>query len=153
MHFHRKLEQIIQSLRLRLRLRHILTPHIHPVPPDQHSARLRPLLNCLLQRLPQILFVRCIVDDGNPHGIEVAQVTDFAAAFCDLGTTGAATGDAFDLLDLVDAEDRVGLGVCRIGLKSGFADQSHEDGPLGVSVDAAAGVAMCECCQKERGAG
>lgn len=62
-HLHRQLKQIIQTLRLRLGLHHILSPHIHAMPSDQHRARLGPLLDRPIQRVPQILLVRGILDD------------------------------------------------------------------------------------------
>ncbi|CAH0049631.1 unnamed protein product [Clonostachys solani] len=57
-----------------------------------------------------------------------------------------ALAEALDLLNVVDLEDPVVAGAL------GFKEQSDEDGPLGVGVDAAAGAAAGEGGEEERGA-
>lgn len=150
MHLNRQPKQVIQTLRLRLCLRNILPPHIHPMPSDQHRTRLRPLDNRLFQRIPQILLVRRIVNNRDPHRIEEAQITQFTTPLGDFGRAVAASGDAFDLLDLGYAED--GGGGVR-GLLGGAAEEGHEDGPLRVRVDTAARAAVLVHGEEERGAG
>ena len=63
MHLHRQLKQIIQTLTLRLRLRDILAPHVDTMSPHQHRARFGKLFDRSFQRLPQIFFVRRILND------------------------------------------------------------------------------------------
>lgn len=105
------------------------------MPPNQDSIRVRVLLHSLLQTLPQILLVRRVLDNGYPQAIVVAQVALLAAAL----------GDALDLLDLLDLEACVFAEVA-------LHEESDEDRPLRVRVDAAAGAAL-EGGHEERGAG
>ena len=95
------------------------------MPPNQDSIRVRVLLHSLLQALPQILLVRRVLDDGYPQAIVVAQVALLAAAL----------GDALDLLDLLDLE------AC-IFAEVALHEECHEDRPLRVRVNAAAGAAL-----------
>jgi hypothetical protein len=59
----------------------------------------------------------------------------------------SATGDAFDLLDLRDGEDVGVAGILEL------ADECDENGPLAVSMDAAAGAALGEGREEEGCAG
>lgn len=108
MHPNRQLEQIIQRLTLRLRLRNILAPDIDAVSTDKNCARLWPLLNGFLERVFQILFVGGVLDDRNLERVVEAKVADLSASFGDFVAAGPATGDTLDLLDLVDGEDVFG---------------------------------------------
>jgi hypothetical protein len=143
-HLHSQLEQIVQTLRLRLRLRHILAPNVDTMPLDQHRARLGPLPNRRLQTVLQVLLVRCVFDNRNLHRVEVAQVAELSSALGDFHAPRSAAGDSLDLLDLVHRE-HVLVGT----LLAGFAEQSNEHRPLRVCVDAAPGVARGEGCQEE----
>jgi hypothetical protein len=105
------------------------------MPLDQNRIAIRVLLHRRLQTLPQILFVRRVLDNRYPQAIIVAQIALLAATF----------GDAFDLLNLFDFE-------ARVQAKVALDDESHEDSPLRVGVDAAAGAAL-EGGEEERGAG
>jgi len=57
---------------------------------------------------------------------------------------GETLAEALDLLDVVDLED---LAAARVGV--GLEEESDKDGPLGVSVDAASGVALREGGEEE----
>lgn len=147
MHLNSQLEQVVQTLRLRLRLRHILAPDVHAMPLDQHRASLRPLPNRRFQAVLQILLVRRVLDDRDLHRVEEAQVSQLPAALGDFHAARPAARDAFDLLDLVHREHiLVGALLARL------AQQRHEHRPLRVCVDAAAGVARRESREEERGA-
>jgi hypothetical protein len=146
-HLHSQLEQIVQTLRLRLRLRHILAPNVNTVPLDQHRASLRPLPNRRLQTVLQILLVRSVLNNRDLHRVEVAQVPQFPPALGDFHAARSAAGDSLDLLDLVHRE-HVLVGA----LLAGFAEEGNENRPLRVCVDAAAGVARGEGCEEEGGA-
>lgn len=135
LHLHRKLQYIINTLTLRLRLMHIIPPHIDPMPPHKHRIRIGILLHRRLQTLRKILLVRRILDNRYPQPVKVAQVADFISPL----------GYTFDLLDLLDFETGGGPGVA-------LDEEGDEDGPLGVRVDAAAGAAL-EGCVEEGGAG
>lgn len=65
---HRNLKQIIQTLRLRLGLLPTSTPNINPMPPHQNSPRLGKLLHRTRHPVRQILFVACVLDDGDFEG-------------------------------------------------------------------------------------
>lgn len=112
----------------------VVTPDVDTVPSDQHSISIGILLHRLLKILSQVLLMGSVLDDRNPESVVVSQVTL-------LSHTAA---EALDLLDIVDLEDLVFARA--LGLK----EESDEDGPLGVSVDAAAGVAAGECGEEER---
>jgi hypothetical protein len=103
-HLHSQLEQVVQTLRLRLRLRHILAPNVHAMPLDQHRASLRELLNRRLQTILQVLLVRRVLDNRDLHRVEVAQVSKLPSALGDFHAPRSAAGDALDLLDLVHRE-------------------------------------------------
>ena len=146
-HLNSQLEQIVQTLRLRLRLRHVLAPNVHAVPLDQHRARLRPLPDRSLQTILQVLLVRGVLDNRDLHRVEVAQVAQFPSALGDFHAPCSAAGDALDLLDLVHRED-----VLVGALLASLTQQSDEHRPLRVCVNAAAGVARRESRKEERGA-
>jgi hypothetical protein len=146
-HLHSQLEQVVQTLRLRLRLSHILAPNVNTMPLDQHRARLRPLPNRRLQTILQIFLVRSVLNNRNLHRVEVAQVAELSSALGDFHAARSAAGDALDLLDLVHRK-HVLVGA----LLPGFAEEGDEHRPLRVCVDTAAGVAGGEGCEEERGA-
>ena len=146
-HLNSQLEQIVQTLRLRLRLRHVLAPNVHAVPLDQHRARLRPLPDRSLQTILQVLLVRGVLDNRDLHRVEVAQISQFPPALGDFHAARSAAGDSLDLLDLVHRE-HVLVGA----LLAGFTEEGDENRPLRVCVDAAAGVARGEGCEEEGGA-
>ena len=142
-HFNRQLKQIIQTLRLRLRLRHILTPNVDTMPLDQNRTSLRPLLNRRLQTVFEIFLMRSVLNNRNLHRVKVSQVAQLPAALGDFHASGAASRDSLDLLDLVHGED-----VLVGALLAGLAQQRDQHRPLGVRVNAAAGVARGESCKE-----
>lgn len=84
MHLDRQLKQIIQTLALRLRLRHVFAPNVDAVPPHKHGASLWPFFDCLSQRISKVFFVSSILNDRYLQSIIVAQVSNFATAFSNL---------------------------------------------------------------------
>jgi hypothetical protein len=140
MHFNRQLEQIIQTLRLRLRLRDILTPNVNTMPLNQYRTSLRPLLDSRLQTLFQILLVRSVLNNRDLHRVKVSQISQLPSAFCDFHASSSSARDSLDLLDLVHGEDVF------VSLLSALAQKSDEHRPLRVRVNAAAGVARGESC-------
>lgn len=107
----------------------------HSVPPHQHRISIRPLLNRLLQTLPQILLFGRVFDNRYPQSLEIPQVPR---------PLRITSRDPFDLFDAFDLED-VRAFV--------FAQQGYEDRVDGVGVDAAAGVSQRVGGHEERGAG
>jgi len=63
LHLHRQLQNIIDTLALRLRLMYVIAPHVNAVSLDQNRVRVGVSLHRLLQALPQILFMRGVFDD------------------------------------------------------------------------------------------
>jgi hypothetical protein len=140
MHLNRQLEQIIQTLRLRLRLRNILPPNVNTMPLNQHRTSLRPLLDSRLKTLFQILLVRSILNDRDLHRVKVSQIAQLPSALGDFHASSSSARDSLDLLDLVHGEDVF------VSLLSALAQKSDEHRPLRVRVNAAAGVARGESC-------
>ena len=136
-HLDGQLEQVIQTLAHGFRLVDVLAPHIDAMPPHQHGKGIRELLHGLLHELGQILLVRRVLDDGDAQRIMVAQVPLLAEA----------AAEALDLLDVVDLKD-----AARRGAGCSLKEERDEDGPLRMSVNAAAGVAAGESSEEERGA-
>lgn len=94
---------------LSLRLCNILAPHIAVVSqhsastpsflfradsqsmsPDQHGMRVRPRLDSILKRIPQILLVGRVLNDRNLQSIKVPQISH---------SIPIARGDPLDLLE------------------------------------------------------
>lgn len=103
------------------------------MPPDEHGIRIRIPVHSLLQVLGQVLLMRGVLNDRNPQCVMVAQVA----------LLGGAPGKALDLLDVVDLKDLVKARAL------GLEEQSDEDSPLRVRMDATAGVATREGGQEE----
>lgn len=136
-------EWVDSPLALRLGLVHIISPHIHAMPPDEHGVRIRVAVHRLLQELGQVLLVRRVLDDRYPQRVVVSQVA--------LLTEPAP--EALDLLDVVDLEDAVALfraGHAVASRRRGLEEQRHKDGPVRVRVDAAAGAALGKGGEEER---
>jgi hypothetical protein len=103
--------------------------------PNQDGVRIGILLHSRLQALPQILFVRRVIDDGYPQTVVVAEVALLSSAF----------RYAFDLLNFFNLEACVAAEIA-------LDEEGHEDGPLRVRVNAAASAAF-EGGEEERRAG
>ena len=114
MHLNSKLQDVINALALRLRLVHVVSPHVsafcqhtiagiqpcqhsHPMSPNKNRIRIRVFLHRLLQTLPQILLMRRILNDRYAQPIIVSQIARFATAL----------RYALDLLNLLDFKTRV----------------------------------------------
>lgn len=138
MHLNGKLENIIQALGLRLSLRDTLAPNIKSMSPHKHRISVRPVLDSLFKRIPQILFVSRIFDDRDPEFVVVAQVACFFFA--------VASGDTLDLFDLLDFKD---IFVEGGGL---LAEEGYKDCGLRVGMDATLSIAHSVGCHEEWGA-
>mgnify|MGYP005989103839 CR=1 FL=1 len=74
-----------------------------------------------------------VLDNGDSQRIVISQVARL----------GHALAKTLDLLNVVNLKDLVFAGTL------GFEEQRDQHGPLGVGVDAAAGVAACESGEEE----
>ena len=121
------------------------------MPPNQHSVGIEVLLHSLLQTRGEILFavicqhpcmqlldrpvksdiLRGVLDDRDPQSVKVTQITYFTPSL----------GYAFDLLNLLDFKTCIFAEVT-------LNEKCDQDGPLRVSVYAAAS-ASCEGCEEE----
>lgn len=109
------------------------TSNLHSVSPHQHSVCIWVGVHRLLQAFGEILLERGVVNDGNPQRV-VVPVIPFAFSL----------GDAFDLLDIADLKVTL---LAELALDQ----QRHQDCPLGVGVNTAAG-ALVKGGKEERGA-
>lgn len=64
LHLHRQLQNIIDTLALRLRLVYVITPHINAMSLHKNRIRIGVFLHRLFQALPQVFFVGSVLDDG-----------------------------------------------------------------------------------------
>jgi hypothetical protein len=90
LHFDRQLKNIVDTLALRLRLVHVispnisasrqqsiphqstLTPNLHSMPLDQYRITVWIFLHGRLKTLPQVLLMRRVLDDRYPQAVIVA---------------------------------------------------------------------------------
>lgn len=124
----------ISPLALSLGLVHVVSPDVDTVTSDQDGVGIRILLHGLLEILGQVLLMRGILNDGDPQRVVIAQVP----------LLGHAPPEALDLLNVVDLKHLV------LARPLSLEEQRHEDCPLGVRVDAAAGVAAGKGREEER---
>ena len=94
----------------------------------------------------EILFPRRVLNNRYPKRVVEAQITNLASSLSDFLATGSSTGDAFDLFDLVDCKDIVASGV----LRTCFANQRDENGPLAMCMNATSSTPFCKCGEEER---
>ena len=120
-------------LALRLGLVDVVPPDIYAMSPNQHGIGIRILFHSLLKILGQILLMRGVLNDRDPERVMIPQVA----------LLRHPPPEALDLLDVVDLKDFI------LTWTLGLEQQRDEHGPLGVRVDAAAGVAAGEGCEEE----
>lgn len=102
--------------------------------PDEHSICVRVLVHRSLQATGQV-FLECgVFNDGNAEGIEESK-----------HTLSFAAGNTLDLLNVVDLEASVGALLP-------LHQQSHQNRPLRVGMDAAAS-SLLEGCEEQWGTG
>ena len=100
--------------------------------PDKNSTSVRVLIHSLLQASRQVLLERCVFDNWDLKGIEVAQ-----------HALALASWNALDLLNVADLKAAI------------FAflplhEQSYKDRPLGVCMNAAASTTVKRSQEKRR---
>lgn len=120
-------------LALSLCLVNIIAPDVNTMSSNQHGIRVGMFLHGSLQVLSQILLVGSILNNGDSQRIVISQVARL----------GHALAKTLDLLNVVNLKDLVLAGTL------GLEEQRHQHSPLGVGVDAAAGVAACEGGEEE----
>jgi hypothetical protein len=150
-HFNSKLEEIIQALALRLGFRNVVAPNItvcihqlqelsmtrgynsHSMSPDQDGVGVRVLVHGLLQASGEILLECSVLDDRNLKCVEEAQ-----------HALALASRNTLDLLNVADLE-------ASIWTLLALDQERHQNGPLGVRVNAAAGTTL-ESSKEQRSA-
>mmetsp|Transcript_28725 Transcript_28725/g.73055 ORF Transcript_28725/g.73055 Transcript_28725/m.73055 type:complete len:565 (+) Transcript_28725:210-1904(+) len=121
-HLHRRLEQVVVALGLRLGVDPVLAPHVHAVAAHQHRVGARVVGDGLAQPVGELALARRVLDDGHREGV-----------------VEAVTLQALDHLHVRDLE----LG--RVGLQ-----QRGQHAPHGVRVDDGARVAQLVRRHEER---
>ena len=107
---------------------------LHSMSSDKHRIGIRVFVHRSLQTTGQVLFKGSVIDDGNAESVMVSK-----------HALALAAGNALDLLDIANLKGRVGPLFA-------LHQQSHQDRPLGVRVDAAA-CSLLKGCQEQRGTG